>query len=105
MEEQIKITTRDEEGGDVQSLTRKLRADNAKVRRQHNNPTAMTIKPGYLRPAAAAKYMGVTVRTLSNWVISRKVAQIKPSSRVCLFRVSDLDTSMNRFRIRAIGEG
>lgn len=65
---------------------------------------ALIIKPGYLRPAAAAQYMGITVRTLSNWVRARMVAQIKPSNRVCLFRISDLDAALNRFRIRAIGE-
>jgi hypothetical protein len=65
---------------------------------------AVTIKPGYLRPAAAAKYMGITVRTLSNWVRARMVAQIKPSNRVCLFRISDLDAALDRFRVRAIGE-
>lgn len=66
--------------------------------------TAATIKPGYLRPAAAAKYLGVTVRTLSNWTRARMIAQIKPSNRVCLFKVADLDAAMNRFRIRAFGE-
>jgi hypothetical protein len=65
---------------------------------------ALIIKPGYLRPVAAAKYLGVSVRTLSNWVNARMVAQIKPSNRVCLFRISDLDAALNRFRIRAFGE-
>jgi hypothetical protein len=65
---------------------------------------AITIKPGYLRPAAAAKYMGITVRTLSNWVRARMVAQIKPSNRISLFRISDLDAALNRFRSAAIGE-
>jgi hypothetical protein len=64
----------------------------------------VNIKPGYLRPAAAAKYMGITVRTLSNWVRARMVAQIKPSNRVSLFRISDLDAALDRFRIRAFGE-
>ena len=65
---------------------------------------ALTIKPGYLRSAAAAKYMGVSVRTLTNWVQARIVAQIKPSNRVSLFRISDLDAALNRFRSSAIGE-
>ena len=65
---------------------------------------AITIKPGYLRPAAAAKYMGISVRTLTNWVRARMVAQIKPSNRVSLFRISDLDAALNRFRTRAFGE-
>lgn len=65
---------------------------------------ALTIKPGYLRSAAAAKYLGVSVRTLTNWVQARMVAQIKPSNRVSLFRISDLDAALDRFRIRAFGE-
>jgi len=64
----------------------------------------LTIKPGYLRSAAAAKYLGVSVRTLTNWVQARMVAQIKPSNRVSLFRISDLDAALDRFRIRAFGE-
>jgi DNA-binding transcriptional regulator YiaG len=104
MEEQLTINTRDEVGGEAQSQNSKLRAS-TKARRQHDKAMAMAIRPGYLRPAAAAKYMGVTVRTLSNWVKARMVAQIKPSNRVCLFRISDLDAALNRFRIRAFGEG
>jgi len=65
---------------------------------------ASTVKPGYLRSAAAAKYLGVSVRTLTNWVQARVVAQIKPSERVSLFRIEDLDAALNRFRSSAIGE-
>lgn len=63
-----------------------------------------TIRPGYLRSAAAAKYMNVSVRTLTNWVQARIVAQIKPSERVSLFRITDLDAALNRFRSSTIGE-
>jgi excisionase family DNA binding protein len=65
---------------------------------------AMAVKPGYLRAAGAARYLGVSVRTLTNWVRARMIAQIKPSSRVSLFRIADLDAALNRFRTRAIGE-
>lgn len=81
----------------------KSNANGSRNTKKHLNDSPM--KPGYLRPAAAAKYVGVTVRTLSNWVKARMVAQIKPSNRVCLFRISDLDAALDRFRIRAIGEG
>ena len=64
----------------------------------------LQMKPGYLRKAAAAKYMNVSVRTLSDWTRMRIVAHIKPSNRVCLFRVSDLDAALSRFRTAAIGE-
>lgn len=65
---------------------------------------SLSTKPGYLRPAAAARYLGVSVRTLSNWVSARVVAQIKPSNRVSLFRIADLDAALDRFRTAAIGE-
>ncbi len=62
------------------------------------------VKPGYLRKSAAAKYLGVSIRTLSDWARMRLVAHIKPSNRVCLFRVEDLDAALNRFRMAAVGE-
>ena len=62
------------------------------------------MRPGYLRKAAAARYLNVSVRTLSDWARMRLVAHIKPSNRVCLFRVADLDAALNRFRMSAIGE-
>lgn len=67
----------------------------------HNNSQ---IRPGYLRSAAAAHYMGISIRTLTNWVKARRVAQIKPSKRVSLFRIADLDSALTRFRSNAIGE-
>jgi hypothetical protein len=64
----------------------------------------LSTKPGYLRPAAAARYLGVSLRTLSYWVSARVVAQIKPSTHVSLFRITDLDAALDRFRSSAIGE-
>jgi hypothetical protein len=62
------------------------------------------VRPGYLRKGAAAKYLNVSVRTLSDWMRMRLVAHIKPSNRVCLFRITDLDAALNRFRLAAVGE-
>ena len=62
------------------------------------------VKPSYLRKAAAAKYLNVSVRTFSDWVRMRMVAHIKPSNRVCLFRITDLDAALNRYRMAAVGE-
>ena len=70
------------------------------VKNQNNSQ----VKPGYLRKAAAAKYLNVSVRTLSDWAKMRMVAHIKPSNRVCLFRIADLDAALNRFRMAAVGE-
>ena len=62
------------------------------------------IRPGYLRKADAAKYLGISVRTLSQWMQQHFVAHIKVSHSVCLFKLADLDAAMGRFRLKAVGE-
>ncbi len=64
---------------------------------------APVVRPGYLRKADAAKYLNVSIRTLTEWMQKRIVPYAKLSHRVCLFRQADLDTAMNRFRTEAIG--
>ena len=64
----------------------------------------VAIKPGYLRKADAAKYLGISVRTLSKWMSERIIAFSKVSRRACLFRQADLDAAMGRFRVTAVGE-
>jgi len=59
---------------------------------------------GYLRKTDAAVYLGISPRTLSNWMRMRIVAYVKPARRVLLFRKNDLDAAMERFRVRAAGE-
>ena len=59
---------------------------------------------GYLRKTEAAKYLNVSVRTLTDWMQRGLVAFIKISHKVCLFRLSDLDAAMDRRRTRAVGE-
>ncbi len=61
-------------------------------------------QPGYMRKAAAAKYLGISVRTLSKWMVERIIAFSKVSRRACLFRQADLDAAMDRFRLSAVGE-
>lgn len=66
----------------------------------------LKLKPGYLRRDAAAKYLGVSVRCLSNWQRQRLIPYSKLESRTCLFKISDLDAFVARFRRDSIiGEG
>jgi hypothetical protein len=58
----------------------------------------------WLRKGDAAKYCGVSVRTMSDWQRLRLVRFSKPSRRVCLFRRSDLDRALDRMAIKAVGE-
>ena len=62
------------------------------------------IRPGYLRRAAAAKYLGVSLRTLGNLQASRMVPFSKLGEKTCLFRISDLDAMVARFRQDSIGD-
>jgi len=66
--------------------------------------TLTNIKPGYMRKEAAARYLGISIRTLTDWMRRGIVAHIKPVRKVCLFRQADIDAAMNRFRISAVGE-
>jgi len=66
--------------------------------------TTRGVSPAYLRKADAARYLSISIRTLTEWMQKRIVPYIKLSHRVCLFRQADLDAAMNRFRTTAIGE-
>ena len=70
---------------------------------QENN---QTMRPGYVRREAAAKYLGVSVRCLANWQRRRLIPFSKMGARTCLFRLADLDSVVARFRQDSIvGEG
>ena len=58
----------------------------------------------YMRRAEAARYLGVSTRTLSMYQRRKIVGCFKPSRRVTLFRREDLDAAMERFRFAAVGE-
>ena len=66
--------------------------------------TTPIILPGYLRKGDAAKYLNISVRTLTDWMRCGIVAYMKLSRKVCLFRQADLDSAMARYRVRAVGE-
>lgn len=63
-----------------------------------------TIRPGYLRRAGAAKYLGVSVRTLANLQARRILPFSKIGGRTVLFKLSDLDAAVCRYRQDAVGE-
>jgi len=57
-----------------------------------------TLRPGYVRREEAAKYLGVSVRCLANWQKRRLIPFSKIGSRISLFKLSDLDAVVARFR-------
>ena len=62
------------------------------------NKTATTTAPGYLRPPPAARYCGISVRHLANLTAQRVVPSILLGKRCRLYRISDLDAALARFR-------
>jgi excisionase family DNA binding protein len=65
--------------------------------------TQPTIRPGYLRPADAAKYMSVTRRTIYEWQARRLIPFTRIKKRCVLIAVRDLDAFAARNRVEAIG--
>ena len=61
-------------------------------------------KPGYIRRDEAARYLGVSLRTLGEWQQRKLIPYIKISHRVCLFRKADLDRALEKFTTKAIGD-
>ena len=66
--------------------------------------TAQVVLPGYMRKGDAARYLNISIRTLTDWMRSGIVACMKLSRKVCLFRQMDLDQAMTRYRVNATGE-
>ena len=58
------------------------------------------IEPVYLRRGEAAKYLQVAPRTLATWIARGHIPYIQVSSRFMLFRKTDLDRTMERFKER-----
>ena len=61
------------------------------------------IRPGYLRRLGAAKYLGISVRSLADLQAKRMIAFSKLGARTVLFKISDLDAAVARFRQDEIG--
>jgi excisionase family DNA binding protein len=57
----------------------------------------------YLRPAEATKLLPVSRRTLSNWQ-RRHVIPFYRINRTILFKRTDIEAALERFRVNAVGE-
>ncbi|MFH0880248.1 MAG: helix-turn-helix domain-containing protein [Lentisphaerota bacterium] len=60
-------------------------------------------RPSWMRRAAAAKHLGISGRTLSDWQNRRLIPFVKVSRKVVLFRASDLDAALGRLTTNAVG--
>lgn len=65
---------------------------------------APDLRPGYLRREAAAKFCGVSVRTLAEWQASHLVPFVRVSHRVVLFKTVELEKALDRLTVRAAGD-
>ena len=65
----------------------------------------MSQRHGYMRREETASFLGISLRTLGSWQRRRLIPFHKVSRRVCLFKVSDLEAALARFRTTAVGEG
>ncbi|MBL7114693.1 MAG: helix-turn-helix domain-containing protein [Kiritimatiellae bacterium] len=59
------------------------------------------MKPGYLRKNDAAQYLGISERTLNEWMARRLIPFAKVSHRVCLFKVAEIDAAIEKITVRA----
>jgi len=57
----------------------------------------------YLRPDEAARVIGISRRTLSEWQ-SARVIGFRRIGRTVLFSVADIQTAIDRYRIAPVGE-
>ena len=73
---------------------------------QWNTPGVVKVEVAdkyFLRPDEAALFLGVSKRTLSN-LQKRRAISFSKLGRVVVFRRQDLITSVEKFRINAVGE-
>jgi excisionase family DNA binding protein len=66
--------------------------------------TKTEIVPAYLRTSEAARYLSVSARTIRDWQSRRMIPFMRMGRKVILFKRSDLDRALDRFRVDAIGE-
>ena len=58
---------------------------------------------GFMRRDQAAKYLGVSSRTLSDWQRRRIIPYVKMGRKCVLFRREDLVRAMEKFIVRSVG--
>lgn len=57
----------------------------------------------YMRRDAAAKYLGVSPRTISDWQKKRLIPFFKPARKCTLFRRDQLDRAMEKLMVQSVG--
>ena len=57
----------------------------------------------YMRRPAAAKYLGVSVRTVSAWQKRRLIPYIKAGRKCTIFNRDQLDRAMEKLVVRSVG--
>jgi len=62
------------------------------------------VPAGYFRRAGAARYCGISLRTLGEFQRRRILPYVRLGRRCVLFKREDLDRALERFRVAAIGE-
>ncbi|MEI6210614.1 MAG: helix-turn-helix domain-containing protein [bacterium] len=62
------------------------------------------MNPAFLRPGNAARYLGVSARTVRSWQTKGLLPFSRVSKRCVLIAVSDLDAFAAKCRVVAIGE-
>jgi len=68
-----------------------------------NKTTENETRAGWTRSAGAAKYCGVSGRTIREWQTRGLISFAKVSHRVCLFKIADLDKALDRLVTKAVG--
>lgn len=63
-----------------------------------------SVNAAYLRPPDAARFLGVTVRTVRDWQRKGILPYSKPVHKVTLFATADLERAMQKYRVSAVGE-
>lgn len=58
----------------------------------------------YLRPDEAAQLLQISRRCLSNWQRRHLIPFFRVPGRTVLFRRTDIEAALERFRISAVGE-
>ncbi len=60
-------------------------------------------QPAYMRRPEAARYLGVSTRTITEWQRRRIIPHVRMGRKCVLFPVIGLDAAMGKFTVHAIG--
>lgn len=60
--------------------------------------------PAYLRPDQTAERCSVSERTIRDWQRRGILPYFKPTRKVTLFSVADIDKALRKFRVQAVGD-